>query len=285
MVVAAALTASTTPPVDAAAPSCGPTVRKSDGTAWRCSFSDDFTGSSLNRANWQPVTTATSGYHIGSDCYLDSPTSIAVGSGTLKLTTRRTTRPFTCSSPSGSYSSSYTSASLSSLGRYSQTYGRYEIRATFPATRTAGTHSAWWLWPESYSYGGWPWSGEIDIAEFYSQHADRAIPQVHYVPQQDQGIGARSSYWCLMKNPSQFHTYTLEWTRTRLVVQYDGATCLDLALQPAVSQAGTPLAAGQPFDQPFTLALTQGIGAEGNAPTAGTTLPATMEVDYVRVWS
>jgi hypothetical protein len=35
---------------------------------------------------------------------------------------------------------------------------------------------------------------------------------------------------------------------------------------------------------PFFLVLTQGFGSGGDAPYSGTPLPATTQVDYVRVW-
>ena len=40
-----------------------------------------------------------------------------------------------------------------------------------------------------------------------------------------------------------------------------------------------------PFDQPFIVALTQALGVGANAVTAATPLPATTQIDYVRVWS
>jgi hypothetical protein len=41
----------------------------------------------------------------------------------------------------------------------------------------------------------------------------------------------------------------------------------------------------QPFDQPFFVALTQALGQNGNAFDPNTTpLPATTQVDHVRVW-
>jgi hypothetical protein len=47
-----------------------------------------------------------------------------------------------------------------------------------------------------------------------------------------------------------------------------------------------PLSKPAPFDQPFIIALTQslGVATTANQPDAATPLPATMQVDYVRVW-
>ena len=42
----------------------------------------------------------------------------------------------------------------------------------------------------------------------------------------------------------------------------------------------------QPFDQPFMLALMQGLGVGANAldPAKAPAFPATLEVDWVKVW-
>ena len=61
---------------------------------------------------------------------------------------------------------------------------------------------------------------------------------------------------------------------------FDGQTCLVDSWDPA-----DPLVKPQPFDQPFMVALTQFLGVQGNAFDPATTpLPATTNVDYVRVW-
>jgi hypothetical protein len=47
-----------------------------------------------------------------------------------------------------------------------------------------------------------------------------------------------------------------------------------------------PLVKPQPFDQPFFINLTQALGIGANLFDPATTpLPATTQVDYVRVWS
>ncbi|MEH3034299.1 MAG: glycoside hydrolase family 16 protein [Aeromicrobium erythreum] len=274
-------------PKPAPTDACGAGLRKADGSSWRCTFVDDFTGTALNRKVWTPVTTEASGVSHGGDCQVDDPDNIAVSNGSLKLTVRKEAQPFTCKSPQGSFTADVTSTSLSSLTSFAQTYGRFEMRAKMPQTNGAGTHSAWWLWPKDYTYGGWPYSGEIDIAEYYSAYPDRMIPQLHYVPQDDDGVAARSNYQCMIKDPTSYHTYTLEWTKSRIKIMYDGATCVDYTVKTAVSSLGQVLSSGAPFDKPFTLALTQTLGMSNtpNARTASTALPSTMEVDYVKVWS
>ena len=166
----------------------------------------------------------------------------------------------------------YTGAEVYSFGKFSQLYRRFEIRAAFPASKIAGLQQALWMWPNNPTkYGAWPKSGEIDIAETSSLYADRAIPFIHYDSGSDMNVTNNS---CMISNRSQMHRYTLTWTPTNMTIQYDGKTCIS-----------DNLPAGNPFDQPFFLALTAGLGVAPNAFTPGKTpLPAVTRIDYVRVW-
>jgi beta-glucanase (GH16 family) len=251
-------------------------VTKSAGDYWRCTFSDDFDGPSLDMTKWIPQRTDDSGYTSGpTACFVDSPNNISVSNGTLQLTARKEASPFTCKDPYGDFTTQYTSGMVSTYGgRFSQAYGRFEIRAKISSARVSGLQTSFWLWPrDPKKYGDWPTSGEIDIAELYSQYADRAIPYVHYTADiPDHNVTSNS---CVIGNPDDFHTYAVEWTTSQLKVIYDGKTCLI-----------DTLAKPQPFDQPFIIALTQALGMGTNQfdPTS-TPLPATTVVDYVRVWS
>lgn len=254
---------------------CGAKVRKSSGGYWACTFSDNFNGRALNRSNWLVQTTSASGFHSGPECFVDDPANVSVSGGHLNLTARAAAAPFTCESPSGDYTSNTTSGSVSTWGLFSQAFGRFEIRARFPATTTAGLHSALWLSPQRYKYGAWPLSGEIDIAEYYTRYPDRAIPFIHY-----SGSALSSTVtnnYCMIADPSAFHTYVAEWTRKAITISFDGKTCVHHKF----GLLGT-----KPFDQPFIVALTQALGVGSNAYARGTTpLPAKTQVDYVHVWS
>lgn len=256
---------------------CGAAVPRADGGYWQCTFADDFSGSQLDRTKWAVQRTDNSGYHAGPACFVDSPRNIRVSGGRLSLTARAAS-PFTCKSPLGDYTAYATSGMVTGWQRFSQAFGRFEIRASFPSTTVAGVQSALWLWPQKEIYGLRPNSGEIDIAEFYSVYPDRAIPYLHYT--QDSYDPTVTNNYCMIKDPTAFHTYVAEWTTTTITITYDGVTCLRHTIDP-----GGDLQAPQPFDQPFFVALTQALGVGTNAYSAATPLPATMQVDYVHVWS
>ena len=53
------------------------------------------------------------------------------------------------------------------MGLFSQTYGRFEVRAQVPAPAIKGLQETFWLWPDNDTrYGSWPGSGEIDFDRF-----------------------------------------------------------------------------------------------------------------------
>lgn len=250
-------------------PDCGKQVFvKASGAPWKCTFADEFEGSSLDTSKWTVQQTPGS-----QECF--SAKNVTVAGGVLSLTTQKVETPVTC----GSVTSSYTSAQVSGYGKYSQLNGRFEVRAKFPAAQVAGLQSALWMWPvEANKYGSWPGSGEIDIAEMYTTYPDRVIPYLHYNSQaSDTSV---TNNHCMISDVSEFHTYVVEWTTARITITYDGRTCLDHRID-----AVSPLGASGPFDQPFFMVLTQMLGVGANAPTASTPLPATTQVDYVRMWS
>jgi beta-glucanase (GH16 family) len=166
-------------------------------------------------------------------------------------------------------------------GKFSQTYGLYEVRAKLPTATVPGLQEAFWLWPVNPMQFGlfWPDSGEIDFAEMYSLYPDLDVPYIHYNPATtDPNV---TTYNCTIADPTAFHTYGLEWTATTLSILLDGKTCLTDSWNPAF-----PLVWPEPFNQPFYLNLTQALGQSTNAVEPGSSpLPGTTDVDWVRVWS
>ena len=275
------------PPAAPAQPAPGPTTAVgaepcggppiAPGVRWECTFSDEFDGSSLDRGRWLPVQTAVNGMTGGEQsCYVDDARNITVRDGLLRLSAIHLAEPLTCHRPSGDFSTRRTAASLTTRGRFSQTYGRFEFRAKMPRVDASGAHSALWLYPDRQTYGAWPRSGEIDVAEWYSALPDRIYPSLHYVDGADDVVtGQRGT----VRSASRFHTYAVEWTPDVMRFSYDGALVFEHAWQPSSELHGS-----QPFDQPFNVVLTQVWGADWNAPTAATPRRLTMKVDWVRVW-
>lgn len=273
-----------------AAPTCANQVLppSPSGGAWVCTFDDEFDASTgdataLNTSWWSPQISATSGYTTGPPanpaCYVDSTRNIAVANGALRLTVRRESTPFQC----GSLTTQYSAGMVSTLSKFTQTYGRFEVRAFIPQTILPGLQETLWLYPQTMAYGPWPASGEVDFAEFYSLYSLFNVPFIHY--------NYEPSLIDLLTNtnvttsacpilPGQYNTYAVVWEPARFTISVNGGTCLIDNYK-----AGGGFWATAPFDQPFFIALTQalGIGTNEFNPLL-TPLPASTSIDYVRAW-
>jgi beta-glucanase (GH16 family) len=265
-----------------AVPICGPGPNpvKANGKHWKCAFDDEFNGTTLNPSLWLPLTTAMNGVKAGAGCFVDDPDNIGVSDGALHLTVRQESAPVLCQSPKkgGSFYTYVTAGQVTTSGKFAQAYGKFSIRARFPAATTGGIHSALWLWPQN-AYGS-GLLGEIDLAEVYSALNDRAVPYLHY-PMAKQAVDPKTdtniftNNYCLINDVTQYHNYTLRWTPTTLTIIYDDQTCLVDNVAPL---------GPSPFKQPYFVTLTESLGVGTNAPTFQTPLPSTMDIDWVRVW-
>ena len=149
-----------------------------------------------------------------------------------------------------------------------------------------GLQETLWLFPEDETlYGPWPDSGEIDYGEFYSSYPLDDVPDLHY-PGSAADPNATTSTGCSIAGDAtagRFNTYALSWTPTTITTYFNEVPCTTDTYAPYVT---SPDAAPAPFNQPFFLAFTAALSADGNDSfQPGTTpLPATTQIDWVRVW-
>ena len=260
-----------------------------------CSFSDDFDGTALSPNRWTVIRTSDYGYHSGNECVVNDPDNLQVDSGTLKLRVVQEVAPFTCDVPEAfgqDYTTSWTGASISSYGHYAQRWGRYEWRARFPQTTAKGLQSTLWLVAKDQLFGRWPRSGEIDVAEWYSEYSGLVIPVVHW---RGETANAHAQANCAIDN-GQWHTYVAEWYPRFIRLRVDGVLCVESKDWAAWGKPGgiTPpptlpdeaLVAPRPFSHPYTINMTAVLGMLTNAldPANPPPFPATTEIDYVYVW-
>ena len=241
------------------------------------SWQDEFDGTAIDPGRW------THDIGTGSQHGLDG-----WGNNELQYYTDRTQNSFvgngmlTIRAQAESYGGkSYTSARLKTQGLFSQMGGRFEMRAALPTGQ--GFWPAFWMLPETDTYGGWAASGEIDIMEARGQQPDRVAGAIHY------GGGWPSNIWSesVRRLPAgqtiaDFHTYALEWDVSpspalRWYVD-------DVLYATKTNWWSSGGAYPAPFDKPFSMLLNVAVG--GNyvgPPNASTTFPSQMLVDYVRV--
>lgn len=261
-------------PPDASA--CGPEkFRKSDGSRYTCSFVDNFSGTNLNRELWMVQTSAgQSGFSPGRTCYVNSSDNVFVRDGNLNLVARIGNYA-RCKTPYKLFYSKYTGGAVVSWDTFAQTYGRFSFRAKFPGSRLPGYWGNLWLSPRELTYGGFPRSGEIDVAEQWSGHVDLVHPSLHYPGR----TRADTAWDCKVPNVGEFHTYTLEWAPTQMKFFYDGDLCFTRSWRPWMHPRD-----GRPFNHPFVLVMSQGFGDPYFSVSRYLPRSGVMQVDWVRVW-
>jgi beta-glucanase (GH16 family) len=255
-----------------AADPCGAKVKKTNAFGyWRCTFADNFDGSALDRTKWVPATSFVTWSGDTHACYRDDPANVNVADGALNLTLVKLDAPAECAAAVSP--TPYMSGSVSTYRLFSQQYGRFEARIRNTATSAPGLHEAFWLWPDDrYSTISWPDSGEIDVAETFSAHPAVVGSYLHSSADRygvQYGVNAANC----AGNRGEWNTVTLEWSASRIETFVNGVSCL-------VNTSGDPA-----FRKRYIVNFTQAIGgADWNLLDAATPVPATMQVDYVRVW-
>ena len=152
--------------------------------------------------------------------------------------------------------------------------------------------------PNVKRYGeGWPMNGEIDIVETKGSDLDYAAADAHWgksITNKTHKNSHKSDLPAGFSNTTDWHTYGVKWTEGKLEYFIDGKS------YHTVEGFGQPNAANTPhgpFDVPFFLRLNMAIGGTYIDGPGGKwsnaynvvaeepgTFPATMSVDYVRIY-
>jgi beta-glucanase (GH16 family) len=171
----------------------------------------------------------------------------------------------------------YTSGRIGTDGRLSYTHGLLQARIRMPAGK--GLWPAFWLVGDNIDQAGWPEAGEIDIAELLGSEANRIYGSVHGPRPSGRSYGINRSVDGPARLDAEFHTYS--------VLRVPGAIQLALDGRPYAAYTRVDLGLGRRwvFDHPFRLALNVAVGGIWDgSPDKTTQWPATMLVDYVRLW-
>lgn len=159
-------------------------------------------------------------------------------------------------------------------------YGIFEARIKLPKGR--GTWPAFWMMPvnNDWSTTPWPKCGEIDIMEEVGYNANYTSSSIH-CESYNHTIGTQKTAERYTENAqTEFHNYRLEWTEDYIRTYVDGKVLLSFA------NDGKNKISTWPFTRAFypILNLAWGGSWGGVQGVDETALPATMEVEYVRVF-
>ena len=247
---------------------------KAVGSRWSCTFVDDFDAVKFDRTKWVPATAIISGRTSGAfACYRDHKDNVSVEGGTLRLTVRKLDQPCAVAT-SGRAPRRTPQARCRRYRLFSQRFGRFEARFKVTATEQQGLQEAFWMWPDDRQdiKEPWPAAGEIDVVETYSDNHDLAIPFLHYTWNNNGGPRPGST------PPGTARPFGASSTPTRSSGARAHRDPRQRQVLPGqhVGRQGVP-AQVHPGADPS--ARHRKNHYDGAAP-----LPATMTVDYVRVW-
>ncbi len=159
-------------------------------------------------------------------------------------------------------------------------YGIFEACIKLPKGK--GTWPAFWMMPvnNNFSTNPWPRCGEIDIMEEVGYHPDYTSSSIHCESYNHVMGTQRTAERYTAGAQDEFHIYRLEWTPDYIRTYVDGNRLLSFA------NDGAGKVATWPFDKPFYLILNLAWGGDwgGAQGVDESALPATMEVEYVRVF-
>jgi beta-glucanase (GH16 family) len=236
-----------------------PKTRSSTGTggsgtpagvpgSWHSIFDDEFAGTTLDATNWSTGWLSpgiTAPVNTSElECY--DPNQVTVANGELDLSLVR--KAESC----GGQSHPYASGMVNTNGKFSYTYGYLEARVWLAGTTAISN------WPAVWTDGqSWPTDGELDVMEGLSGQACWHF----HDPQGGPGNCSKASY------TGGWHTFGADWEPGSVTYYYDGT---------AVATINSGITSS-----PMYVILNLGADNGNSGPLQA---PATMRVDYVRVW-
>lgn len=240
---------------------------------WQPVWSDEFDYTGLPDSNRWLYDTGAGGWGNNELQYYtkEDLDNAYVSDGTLKITALK----------ENYLGSDYTSARLITKYHGDWLYGKIQIRAKLPSG--AGTWPALWMLPTDWVYGGWPYSGEIDIMEHVGKDPLKVYGTLHTGAYNGK-IGNQIGYSKTVADAeSAFHVYEIEWEPARMQVFVDGVSYGVFGYNPLYN-VDVSNSDAWPFDQRFHLLMNLAIGGNWGGTVDPDIFPTTLEVDYVRVY-
>ena len=252
-------------------------------------WQDEFEGTTVDTSKWNIENTDGCPHLCGFgnnelQWYSDRSENVYLKDGSLVIKAQRE-QP-----PSGLFSyKDYTSSKLTTKTKGDWLYGIFEVRAKLPTTQ--GLWPAIWMLPTENTYGGWPYSGEIDIMEVLGKDDRFLYGTLHYFDREMSGHDSvGNTHRLTMSEPGfsqNFYVFTVVWT-PNIMNWYVNDKFYHSVRRGSLTgedRNGNTLLGFGPFDHPFHMILNTAVGGgfPGN-PDETTILPQHMYIDYVRVF-
>lgn len=198
--------------------------------------------------------------------YTDSENNAYVDNGVLTITARE-------EQVGGR---DYTSARITTQGKFDVKYGRIEARIKLPYGQ--GIWPAFWMLGANFSQVGWPMCGEIDIMEMVGgpNRDNTCHSTIHW-----DNNGQHAEYGQSYTLPTgifadNFHVFGITWNAQQIRGYVDDVEYFVADITPAGLSE---------FQNNFFLILNVAVGGNWpGSPDETTEFPQTMQVDWIRVY-
>ena len=228
---------------------------QSERPGWKLTFQDEFDGSALDLQKWNPSDPWGRERNVELQAYVKD--AFVVTNGILRIQAEKREAFY------ARKQRAYTSGMMTTYGKFSQQYGRFEIRCRVPKGK--GMWPAFWLLPDPL---GWP--PEIDVLEILG-HEPNKLYMTHHFRDDQKKHKSHGRPWVGPDFSAGFHVFAVEWSPQSIVWFVDG-------VERFRSEDSIP--SGKMY-----LLVNLAVGGDWpGAPDEKTALPAALEVDYVRVY-
>jgi beta-glucanase (GH16 family) len=229
-------------------------AQPADKPGWKLTFDDEFDGKlDTNKWNFRDPW----GRERNQELQAYVKDAFEITNGVLRIKAEKRTAHY------AGKDRAYTSGMMTTHDKFSQQYGRFEIRCRIPSGK--GMWPAFWLLPDPL---GWP--PEIDILEILG-HQPEKIYMTHHFRNDQRQHKSHGGSWVGPDFSKEFHEYAVEWSPESIRWFVDGVEHYrsDHDIPKTKMYVLVNLAVG---------------GDWPGAPDDKTIFPAAFEVDYVRVY-
>lgn len=250
---------------------------------WHLVFSDEFNGNTLDLSKWimcnPSFATSCLPYNEEQQKFNVAQTNnenVKVSGGNLHLVTTKDS--------SGQIWSGMVSTGPNKFNYdqpnyqpFEYTYGYYEGRVKFP--KGNGFWPSMWMLPDQDKNGPWPDSGEYDVVEIAGNDPTKGHFTAHWGPNGsgDCGHPCTPQEETISDASADYHTYGFDWQPDGLTWYVDGKQVGNKITDPNAIR-----------NHPFYIIANFSVGGSwpplNGAPDSSTVFPASMDIDYLRVW-
>jgi beta-glucanase (GH16 family) len=230
-----------------------PTVLTNESTSWEVVFHDEFDGAELDTTKWDTVPRWGRVDPKENELQYYADDAFELVNGILRIKAEKRSMG----------GRKYTSGLIESSYKFTQAYGKFEIRAKAP--KGQGFWSGFWLVPEQ------TWPPEIDVFEYLGRQPDTIYMSQHW--NDASGIHKHITRAYADADFSQkFHIYTVIWKPTEITWYIDG-------VERFKSEKNIPT------EQMFITTNLAVGGKWPENPDSSTSFPSYLDIDYIRVYN